>query len=200
MSLKVLLRKFRPFLISFLPLLLILVPTMVIAASGGGDHGNGGGWQATDTYRVMNFAVLLAILIFLLRKPAAQFLNDRIKGIQEQLEDLEAKKKEAENKLAEYNERLAKLTEEADQIIAQYKQQGEAVREKILQGAEASAAKLEEQARRTIDHEFKQAKKQLETEVLEKAISKAEDKLRSRITEDDQGKLIDEYLNEVVKK
>jgi len=148
----------------------------------------------------MNFAVLLALLIFLLRKPAAQFLNGRIKGIQEQLEDLEEKKKAAEKKLADYNERLAKLTEESEQIIAQYKQQGEAAREKILQEAEAAATKLEAQARRTIEHEFNQAKKQLETEVLEKAIAKAEDKLKSRITDADQGKLIDEYLNEVVKK
>ena len=203
MSLKVLLRKFRPFLINLLPLLLILMPALVIASTGGdhgGGDGGGGGWQATDTYRVMNFGVLLALLIFLLRKPAAQFLNGRIKGIQEQLEDLEEKKKAAEKKLADYNERLAKLTEESEQIIAQYKQQGEAAREKILQEAEAAAKKLEEQARRTIDHEFNQAKKQLETEVLEKAIAKAEDKLKSRITDADQGKLIDEYLNEVVKK
>ena len=203
MSLKVLLRKFRPFLINLLPLLLILMPALVIASTGGdhgGGHGGGGGWQATDTYRVMNFAVLLALLIFLLRKPAAQFLNGRIKGIQEQLEDLEEKKKAAEKKLADYNERLAKLTEESEQIIAQYKQQGEAAREKILQEAEAAATKLEAQARRTIEHEFNQAKKQLETEVLEKAIAKAEDKLKSRITDADQGKLIDEYLNEVVKK
>ena len=203
MSLKVLLRKFRPFLINLLPLLLILMPALVIASTGGdhgGGHGGGGGWQATDTYRVMNFAVLLALLIFLLRKPAAQFLNGRIKGIQEQLEDLEEKKKAAEKKLADYNERLAKLTEESEQIIAQYKQQGEAAREKILQEAEAAATKLEAQARRTIEHEFNQAKKQLETEVLEKAIAKAEDKLKRRITDADQGKLIDEYLNEVVKK
>ncbi len=148
----------------------------------------------------MNFAVLLALLIFLLRKPVSQFLGDRIKGIQEQLEDLESKKKAAEQKLAEYNERLNKMSEEAEQIIAQYRKQGEAARERILEEAEASAAKLEEQARRTIAFEFNQAKKQLETEVLEKAIAKAEDKLKRSLTEDDQSKLIDEYLNEVVKK
>lgn len=193
-----LLRKTRPLLGSLLPFLLLLLPAAAFAASGG-DHG-GGGWQATDTYRVMNFAVLLALLIFLLRKPASQFLSGRIKGIQEQLADLEEKKKAAEKKLAEYNERLVKLTEESEQIIEQYKKQGEAAREKILQEAEASAAKLEEQARRTIEHEFNQAKKQLEVDVLEKAFAKAEEKLKSRITEDDQSQLIDEYLNEVVKK
>lgn len=184
--------------IRLLPVLLILLPIACFAASGG-DHG-GSGWEATDTYRVMNFTVLLALLIYLLRKPVSQFLGDRIKGIQEQLEDLESKKKAAEQKLAEYNERLNKMSDEAEQIIAQYRKQGEAARERILEEAEASAAKMEEQARRTIAFEFNQAKKQLETEVLEKAIAKAEDKLKKSMTEDDQSKLIDEYLNEVVKK
>jgi F-type H+-transporting ATPase subunit b len=179
--------------------LALLLPAASLAATGG-DHGGGGGWQATDTYKVMNFAVLLAILIYLLRKPVSQFLNDRIKGIQSQLDELEAKKKATEEKLAEYNERLNKLSAEAEEIVEQYRKQGEAARDKILQEAEASAEKLEEQARRTIEHEFKQARQQLETEVLEKAIAKAEEKLRRNMTDNDQSKLIDEYLNEVVKK
>lgn len=190
---------FRSLSIRILPAVLVFLPALAFAATGG-DHGGGGGWKATDTYRVMNFVVLLALLIFLLRKPVSQFLGDRIKGIQGQLDDLEVQKKAAEQKLAEYNERLSKLTEEAEKIVEQYKQQGEAAREKILQEAEASAEKLEAQAKRTIEHEFNQAKKQLETEVLEKAIAKAEEKLKKSITDNDQDKLIDEYLNEVVKK
>ncbi len=199
MKRKSLVSRSRRLVFGLLPVVMILLPALVLASSGG-DHGGGGGWEATDTYRVMNFVVLLAILVFLLRKPVSQFLGGRIKGIQDQLEDLEAKKKAAEQKLAEYDQRLSRLSEEAEQIVEQYKKQGEAAREKILQEAEASAAKLEEQAKRTIDHEFKQAKKQLETEVLEKAIAKAEEKLKKGITDNDQEKLIDEYLNEVVKK
>jgi F-type H+-transporting ATPase subunit b len=184
--------------IRLLPVLLAALPA-IAAASAGGDHG-GGGWEATDTYRVMNFVVLAAVLIYLLRKPASQFLSDRIKGIQEQLEELESKKEAAEQKLAEYNERLNKLSSEAEAIIEQYRKQGETARDRILQEAEAAAEKLEEQARRTIAHEFEQAKKELETEVLEKAIAKAEDKLKQSMTAEDQSKLIDEYVDEVVKK
>lgn len=199
MKLKLLLRRLGPCAAGLIPVLIFFVPALVSASSGGG-HGGGAGWEATDTYRVMNFAVLFIVLVFLLRKPVSQFLGGRIRGIQEQLEDLEQKKKAAQEKLEEYNKRLEKLSEESEQIIEQYRQQGEEARKKILEEAEASAAKLEEQARRTIEHEFNQAKKQLQTEVLEKAIAKAEDKLRRSITSDDQDKLIDEYLNEVVKK
>ena len=171
--------------------LLMVSAEVVIAASGGGDHG--GGWAATDTYRVMNFAVLAIALFFLLKKPASQFLNDRIQNIQEQLEDLEAKKVEAEKKLAQYEERLSALSGESEKIIDQYKQQGIALRDKILEEAASAANKLEEQARRTIDHEFAQARHQLEEEVFEKAIAKAEEKLKKNITDQDQNKLVDEY-------
>lgn len=174
----------------------------VVLASAGGDHGaaHGGGWAATDTYRVMNFAVLAIALFFLLRKPASQFLNDRIQNIREQLKELEAKKTAAESKLAEYEEKLATLSGEEEKIIDQYRQQGQALRDKILEEAASAAEKLEEQARRTIDHEFKQARHQLEAEVLEKAIAKAEEILKKNITDQDQDNLVDEYLTKVVTK
>ncbi len=182
-------------------LVLISTAGIVLAASGGGDGGEGGsGWAATDTYRVMNFAVLAIVLFFVLRKPVAHFLNDRIRVIREQLSDLEQQKTEAENKLAEYNERLSALSKEADNIIEQYRQQGESLREKILQDAETAAAKMEEQARKNIENEFAQAKLQLETEIFEKAVAKAEDKLKNVITDSDQDRLVQEYLDKVVTK
>jgi len=61
------------------------------------SEGNGGkGWVATDTYRVMNFAVLAIVLFILLRKPVSQALDSRIRGIKDQLSELETKKKDAE--------------------------------------------------------------------------------------------------------
>lgn len=186
-----------PVIASFV-VLFILIAVEAVLASSGGEHG--GGWALTDTYRVMNFAVLAIALFFLLKKPASQFLSDRIQGISDQLKELEAKKTEAEKKLAEYNERLSTLGKESEKIIAQYKQQGEAARERILKEAESAAVKLEEQARRNIEHEFKQARKQLEEEVFEKAIAKAEDRLKKNITDQDQEKLVDEYLTKVVEK
>ncbi|MFC1815995.1 ATP synthase F0 subunit B, partial [Thermodesulfobacteriota bacterium] len=102
-----------------------------------GGHGEAAakGWAATDTYRVMNFVVLAVALFILLRKPVSQLLKNRIKGIQEQLSDLEAKKKEAEKILAEYDERLMHLDQEAEKIVAEYVKQGEAAKARIIQEA-----------------------------------------------------------------
>jgi F-type H+-transporting ATPase subunit b len=147
---------------------------------------------------VINFTVLAVGLFLLLRKPVKQALNDRIQGIKDQLADLENKKKEAEAELARYNEKFQELDKESEKLIAQYIQQGEDAKAKILKEAEAAAEKLEEQARRNIENEFKKAKQQLREEVLDEALSKAESLIKNKISKNDQERLIDEYLDKVV--
>ena len=170
-------------------------------ASGDGDgHGEAApkGWVATDTYRVMNFSVLFIALFLLLKKPVSNALNARITGIREQLDDLEAQKAEAEKQLSAYNERLSMLDKEAEELIQQYVKQGEEAKARILEAAESTAEKLEEQAKRHIAHEFEQAKEQLQEEIMQKALVKAEEIIKAKINDDDQDRLVDEYLEKVV--
>ena len=146
----------------------------------------------------MNFAVLAIVLIFLLRKPLTQALSSRIKTIKDELEDLEARKDEAEKKLAAYNEKLAQLEKEAETIVADYIKQGNEARERILKEAESSAEKLKAQARRNIEHEFEQAKLKLQEEIFETSLEKAEEIIKNKFSEDDQDRIVDEYLKKVV--
>ncbi len=169
--------------------------------SSGAEHGEAAahqGWAASDWQRVLNFAILVAVLIYFVRKPASEALNGRIDGIKQELSSLETRKKEAEEKLAEYNRRIASLDKEAEDIIAQYRKQGEAARERILRESEKTAAKLEEQAKKNIEQEFKNAKAKLQEDILRKALEKAETLVKEKITTDDQDRLVDEYLDKVV--
>lgn len=177
--------------------------SMAIAAEAEAEHGEGHGaeakgWVATDTYRVMNFVVLAGVLIFLLRKPVSKTMNDRIKNIQSELEELEAKKADAEKALEENNRKLATLDKEAEQIVEQYIQQGKEAKERILEEARSSADRLEEQAKRNIENEFESARRRLQEEIIEKAIAKAEEMVKEEISKEDQERLVDEYLEKVV--
>ena len=193
-------KKILAILILFTAALLVCNSGAVFAAGGEDGHGEAApkGWVATDTYRVMNFAVLFIALFLLLRKPVANALNARITGIKEQLEDLEAKKAEAEKQLSEYNERLSLLDKEAEELIQGYIKQGEEAKARILEAAEATAGKLEEQAKRHIEHEFEQAREQLQAEIMQKALVKAEEIIKTKINDEDQDRLVDEYLEKVV--
>lgn len=185
----------------FVSALLLLFAGAVFCSSGGeGGKEKGGskGWVDTDTYRVMNFAVLAVGLFLLLRKPASGALDDRIKGIKEQLSELESKKTEAEKKLAQYNEKLALLNKDAERIIAEQIKQGNEAKDRIVEAAGAAALKLEEQSRRNIEYEFKQTRLKLQEEVVKKALIKAEEIIKSKITGKDQEQLVSEYLEKVV--
>jgi F-type H+-transporting ATPase subunit b len=183
----------------FLLVLLICVLFAAAVPASSGDEGGGSrGWVPTDTYRVINFVVLAVALGFVLRKPLSQALKSRTQGIKDQLADLEARKDEAEKKLAEYNEKLSRLEKEAEKIIADYIKQGEDARARILKEAESAAEKLKIQARRNIDQEFEQAKLKLEADIFEKALVEAEKIIKEKITAQDQDKIVDEYLEKVV--
>ena len=184
----------------FAGVLLLLFASGVAFASTDGGHGSAEpkGWVKEDTYRVMNFAVLAIALFFILRKPMSQALGARIEGIKDQLSKLEARKKEAEQELAKYNDKLSLMGQEAEKIVEEYVRLGNDAKARILKEAESAAVKLEDQARRNIAHEFERAKLQLQEEILEKALVKAEDIVKRNITDGDQDRLVDEYLEKVV--
>jgi len=186
--------------IAILFFLVLLFGVFSISTALGASGGEGGskGWVSTDTFRVLNFAVLAIALVFILRKPLSQALSSRIKVIKDQLEDLQARKDEAEKKLAEYNEKLAQLEMEAEKIVDDYIKQGHEAKERILKEAQSSAEKLKAQARRNIEHEFEQAKFKLQEEIFETSLEKAEEIIKSKFSEDDQDRIVDEYLKKVV--
>jgi len=179
--------------------LVLVMFSLPALASGGGGHGaETKGWESTDTARVLNFAVLAALIVFLFKKFGMPLLDGRIQGIQAQLDELKNKKQAAQKELDAYNEKLAHLEAEAEKIVAEYTRQGEDAKERILKEAALSADKLKEQATRNIHYEFERAKERLQAEVVEKALAKAEEILTAKITEEDQNRLVDEYLDKVV--
>ncbi len=185
---------------SIIACIALLVSIFSISTALGASGGEAGSkpWEWEDTFRVMNFAVLALALIFLLRKPLSQALGSRINGIKEQLADLEARKAEAEKKLAEYNEKLDQLETEAESIVAEYIRQGNEAKARILKEAKSSAEKLEAQARRNIEYEFEQAKKSLQEEIFESSLKKAEEIIKEKFSGDDQDRIVDDYLKKVV--
>ena len=170
------------------------------ASSAGGGHGAEGGLDKGKDliWRTMNFAVLAIILFFLLRKPLAKGLESRRQGIKDELDDLEVQKQEAEKRLAEYKEKLSQLDKEVETIVAEYIREGEAAKAKIIEEAHALSEKLQEQAKKNIEHEFDKAKQQLKAEMAGQAVAMAEQLIKEHINEEDQERIVDEYLTKVV--
>ena len=67
-----------------------------------------------------------------------------------------------------------------------------------IEEAKAAAEKLQEQAKKNIEHEFQKAKQQLKAEMAEQAVAMAEELIKKDMKPKDQKRLIDEYLTKVV--
>ncbi|MBF0199861.1 MAG: ATP synthase F0 subunit B [Desulfamplus sp.] len=188
----------KSFMVTLPAILLISLGFACAAFAASGGHDGPKGWVVTDTYKVLNFAVLAGVLFYIARKPVAAFFSSRIKGIKDELADLEQKKEAARQSLAEYESKLAKLAAESEEMVQEYIRQGEESKKRILAEAEAQAEKLQESAKRNIEYEFKAAKSGLQREIVEKALEQAEILVRESISVQDQDHLVDEYLRKVV--
>jgi len=171
-----------------------------LAASGGGNEHEAKpkGWVATDSFRVMNFAVLAIGLYLIARKPVANALNKRIEDIRTEIDDLERQKALANKNLAGYENKLAELDRETEKIIETYIKQGNEAKVKILTAAQDAAEKMRQQAKNNISQEFKLAQRDLKAEIVDKSLVTAEKLIISQISDADQRKLVDEYLDKVV--
>ncbi|PIE75244.1 MAG: ATP synthase F0 subunit B [Deltaproteobacteria bacterium] len=190
--------KFRKIVFYFLPLFLVFC-TMVFASEAGVEHGSHeSGWGTIDTYKLLNFIVLVSVLFVLLRKSVGNFFSQRIETLKYEISELENRKEDAKKELEEFQKKLSSLDEEVKTIVETYVEQGEKAREKILSEAKFSAEKLRSQAEMKIEQEFTLAKESLSKEIVEKSVLEAEKLIRKNINDEDQEKLIEEYIGKVV--
>lgn len=186
------------YVVSLLVILSVLLAFGAVWASSEGGHGDSAGKVKDLIWRIMNFAVLAGVLVFLLRKPLGQALESRRQGIRDQLDDLEKQKADAKKQLAEYKAKLARLDQEIEKIVAEYVKDGEAAKAKILEEAKVAAEKLQAQAKKNIEHEFQKARQELKAEMAEQAVTMAEALIKKKIRDEDQERIIGEYLTKVV--
>jgi len=191
----------KPLLFSLLVASIVALACMAYASSGAeGAHGGGSLSPAKLKdllWRVLNFAVLLVVLIKVLSKPIANGLRARHQAISEQFADLEARKAEADKSYQTFEEKLAAIDGEVNDIIQSAIAQGEAEKERIIEEANRAAADIKRQAEMAIQHELAEAKLQLREEVANQAVVMAEELIRKNLQETDQVKLIEDYLAKV---
>lgn len=148
-------------------------------------------------WRTTNFAGLVIILVFFLKKPFADGLSSRREGIKDQLDALESRKAEAEQMYKEAEAKIARLDDEVNAIISEAVKQGETEKEKIIADAERNAGDIKRQAEMAVAHELAEAKTRLKAEVAEQAVLLAEELIRKNIQPADQSRMVELSLDKV---
>ncbi len=207
-------------IILFAALFLFLNNTIAIASGGGAQasgqesaHESGaesahGGEQGKDRsadlrdllYRFINFALLVIILFVAIKKSGLKdSLTGRIAEIKQRLEDLSKEKEEAETKYREIEKDLRDFDEKKKEIVEQFRNEGQAEKERIIAEAHERAKQILEQAELTIQQEMQSAKDRLRKQVMVLAAEKAKETIANEMTDEDQDRLVSEFIERVGK-
>jgi F-type H+-transporting ATPase subunit b len=180
---------------------IVLAASVGFAAEGGeGAHHVDRGAQLKDLgWRVLNFAVLLAILVYAVKKADVKgSLAARQAQIEKDLKDAQEGKAAAEAKLAEYRSKLEQATKEIDALQAAIIREGEQEKERIIAEAKTAAQKIAAQAAQSAEHETVKARAELRAEAARLAVEIATGKLTGAIQKADHDRFVGEYLDKVV--
>ncbi len=178
-------------LIILISSILVLTALSAFAAEGGGHSG---GDLKDWAFKTINFAILVFILVKFLGKPIKNYLAQRKELIEKSIKESQEAKELAKKALQEVEEKLKLKDKDVQDIIESAKKIGEQEKIQIIQETDKMKEKILEQAKTNIEFEVKMAKDALRLEAAELAIQLSEQKLKEKITPEEQAKLLQESI------
>jgi ATP synthase F0 subunit b len=174
----------------------------------GGGHGHEGGIEWVTPlfgsegkigllWMLINFGVLLWLLeklMFSKLRASTAAKHDAIKG---ELERAKQARQDAETVLTDVRGKLDGLDATVAEILGEAKARAEGDRKRVIEAAEREAARIHATAKATAAREAAGYRRQLESEIVERAVARAGELLRSRIDVMDQKRMVDEFIGQV---
>jgi F-type H+-transporting ATPase subunit b len=184
--------------IFYLTMIILGAPVGAACASTEGGHGGSTLWPFI--FSVINFILFLVVLYIFALPRIKNFFSVRSEAIQQALKEAEEAKTLAENKLREYEKKIALLEKEVEEIRKALAKEGEAEKERIITTAEKEAETIKWQAKIIAEQELKQAKAELRKELAALSLERAEKIIKEKINEDDHARLVKDYITQITSK
>jgi F-type H+-transporting ATPase subunit b len=148
-------------------------------------------------WRTVNFLALVVILVKFGAKPIMSGLGGRQQRIRAELDDLTARRDEAEKSYKEFEAKLAGMEKEMELIVERAIAQAQVEKVRILADAEKAAEDITRQAEAAVQAELEDAKRILREEIAEQAAAMAEELIVKNLTPADQVAITEQYLERV---
>lgn len=151
----------------------------------------------TALFTLLNTLTVIFVGTKFLFKPIMKIIADRQKEIDDMYSEAGAAKAEAKAMEAEYKEKLSNAMETGERIVKEATVRGQAKEEQIIRQANEEASAMLRKAEADIAMEKKKAINDAKDEISGMAIAIAEKVVGRELNADDQGKLIDNFINEL---
>ncbi|MFC0231098.1 F0F1 ATP synthase subunit B [Bhargavaea ullalensis] len=157
-----------------------------------------GFFERLNTGDIIVTIVFFLLLMLLLKKfawgPLMGIMDQRAELIASEIEEAEKSRAESANLLEEQRALLKEARTEAQAIVENAKQQGDAQRAEIMETARAEAVRMRDNAAAEIANEKEKAIQAVREEFVSMSILAAEKVLGKEISEEDNRALIEETI------
>ncbi|MDA0181500.1 F0F1 ATP synthase subunit B [Solirubrobacter phytolaccae] len=143
------------------------------------------------------FGITLIVLWKVAFPRIAEALDKRQRMIEESIDTAEKTKREADELLREYRERLSDARGQADDIVARARRTADAHEQESQAEARTKREEMMDQTRRDIEAETRRAIQQIRSEVADLTVLATEKVTRKSLDSSDQKRLVDEALAEL---
>ena len=158
-------------------------------------------------WTVINLIVFFVLMKVFLFKPIKKTLDARKELIAKQFKDAEdannaalsaaqSANNAAEQKMADYESKIANVQSEAEQIISDAKDNAKVEYGKIISRAEVDTARMKKEAQKQIDAEKESARAAAKEEIASLAMQAAEKVVGANVDDKTNNNILNEFLNE----
>ncbi|MCA6503138.1 MAG: F0F1 ATP synthase subunit B [Pseudanabaena sp.] len=166
---------------------------VLLASEAGESSGIGFNTDILET-NVINLVIVVAFLVYAGRGFLGKILSARLESIQSAISDAEKRQKEATDKLAVQQGKLAQAKTEADNLRKQAETDAKSAADLILATVDADIARLRESADQEIATEQERVIVQLRQQVADKALANVQAYFDRGLSESTQIELIDRSI------
>ncbi len=148
-------------------------------------------------WSMITFLILVALLYKFAFNPLMRLQKARQDEIHQSIHEAESLRDEAQQLLADYKQQLAEAREEAAAIVDRARKAGESTKAEVLEEARVQAEAALAKARQQIERDTNQALQKIREEVADLTVAATDKVARKSLTADDQIRLIQEAINEI---
>lgn len=173
---------------------LVLATSGTAAAAGGGDFS-----FTIEGFYIIDFVILVALLVFLLKGPAKKFIENRHDRIKAELEAATRLREEAEARLRDLDALVAGLEAEIAVVREQFRQDGEREAARIQHETHGAVARVDAGLAKQREQETAKLREALENELVAAVLKSAETKLKLKLDAKTQAKVATDFIEALEK-
>ncbi|WP_287130950.1 F0F1 ATP synthase subunit B [Candidatus Cyanaurora vandensis] len=167
----------------------------LLAAETAEAEAEGGFLEFIAEKNLLNFAIIAGLLFYLGRGILTKLLNDRRQAVENEITEVETRRKQAEAALVEQKKNLAQAESEAVSIRNNALTNAKRVRTQILEQVDREILQMRQDSQRELDSDRARVVAQLRRLTLERTFQKVETDLPAMLNDEAQGRLIDQGLS-----